>query len=94
VLRRPAELVEWDTAPSSVAGVPIMTSRRLWLVAPNSAGAWAGSAHYSATGPTGQSGLVPVRTALVWKLCTPGLEHTVCGALTSSDPVEPGGNIR
>jgi hypothetical protein len=38
--------------------------------------------------------MVPVRTTLVWKLCTPDLEHSVCGALTSSDPVEPGGKNR
>src|SRR5450759_5174394 len=30
--------VEWDSAPSTVARMPIMTIRHLWLVAPKSAG--------------------------------------------------------
>jgi hypothetical protein len=42
----------------------------------------------------GQLEMVPGSTTLVLKPCTPGLEHTICGVLSISDPTEPGGMIR
>lgn len=99
--RHVPRFVEWDSAPSAVArgadhdkSTPVARGSE---VGRTGAIAWPGrltARRPVPAVPTGQSEMVPVRTTLVWKLCTPGLEHTVCGELIGSDPVEPGGKIR